>query len=417
MSPLSRLIAASGLTNLGDGIAVVVWAWIASLITRDPLLVAALPLALRLPWAILALPAGVVTDRVDRRRLIVAMDATRATAFGVAGMAVWAALPLGAAPDAGTSAPALFAVLLGCALTIGSAEVLRDNAAQTLLPSIVPHAGLERANGRLWSVEITAQAMLGPAVGAFAVAAVVWLPFAICAVAFAAAALAMARLPGAFRPAPRARDWQAELGEGLAFLAASPLLKLLAVVTGVWNLAHQMMFVALVLHVQENLGLGARGYGLMLAAGALGGVIGGLVSDRVVGRLGAVRAASWSLAASALGFGLIAAAPGAVALALTLAAFQLSGLIWNTVSVSTRQRMIPDALLGRVNSVYRLLAWGMMPIGMALSGLLVRAADGPLSRGMALTVPFWAALAISALLACLAWRPLRRALAAVRAGG
>ena len=97
MTTLQRFISASGMTNLADGIAVVAWGWIASLLTLDALLVALVPVALRLPWALLALPAGLVTDRVDRRRLIIGMDAVRALAFAGAALALWLALPLGAA--------------------------------------------------------------------------------------------------------------------------------------------------------------------------------------------------------------------------------------------------------------------------------------------------------------------------------
>ena len=67
-SLLGRFIAASGLANLADGIAVVVWAWVATLLTREPVLIALMPIALRLPWMLFALPAGIVTDRTDRRR-------------------------------------------------------------------------------------------------------------------------------------------------------------------------------------------------------------------------------------------------------------------------------------------------------------------------------------------------------------
>ncbi|MGL4321430.1 MAG: MFS transporter [Paracoccaceae bacterium] len=84
MRPYPRFVAASGLTNLADGVAVVAWAWLASLLTRDALLVALVPVALRVPWFLFALPAGIVTDRVDRRRLIMAMDALRAGAFVLA---------------------------------------------------------------------------------------------------------------------------------------------------------------------------------------------------------------------------------------------------------------------------------------------------------------------------------------------
>src|SRR5690606_8266005 len=92
--PFARFVAASGLTNLGDGVAIVAWAWVASLLTRDPLLIAGVAVALRLPWALLALPAGVITDRVDRRLLILRMDILRAVAFAGAAAALCASLPL-----------------------------------------------------------------------------------------------------------------------------------------------------------------------------------------------------------------------------------------------------------------------------------------------------------------------------------
>ena len=412
MRPFAPFIAASGLANLADGIAVVAWAWLATLLTRDPLLVALLPVAIRLPWFLFALPAGIVTDRVDRRRLILAMDAARAGLFALAALALWTTRP-GEAPDGGVAQPGLFAALLACALLVGTAEVFRDNAAQTMLPALVPHDRLEAANGRLWSVELVGNALLGPALGAFLIASAVWLPFALNAAAFALAGLFVLRLTGAFRPLDAGtRDWRRELGEGLAFLRGAPLLRLLALVTGAWNLLHQMVVIALVLHVQENLGLGARAYGLILAAGAVGGIAGGLVAERVVRAMGPGAAAQWMTLASAAAFAGMALAPGGWTLALVLAAFEFTGLVWNTVSVSYRQRAIPDRLLGRVNSVYRLLAWGMMPVGLLLSGALVAAADGVLTRGAALTVPFAVAAAGAGVLTLAAWRPIGRGFAA-----
>ena len=156
---LVRFIAASGAANLADGIATVAWAWAASALTRDAFLIALVPVALRLPWAVLAVPAGIVTDRVDRRRLILCMDALRAAAFAVAALALALALPLPPAPASGVSLPGLFAMIASAALVVGGAEVFRDNAAQTMLPSIVPHDRLEAANGRLWSVEMVANAL------------------------------------------------------------------------------------------------------------------------------------------------------------------------------------------------------------------------------------------------------------------
>jgi len=409
VSHFTRFVAASGLTNLADGVATVAWAWLASLLTRDPLLVAVVPVALRLPWFVFAIPAGLVADRVDRRRLILGMDALRALAFLAAAAALWAALPLAPAPAKGVSDPGLFALILGAALAVGLAEVFRDNAAQTMLPALVPHDRLERANGRLWSVELAGNALIGPALGAMLIALALPLPFLANAAAYALAIALVARLTGSFRPEPTGpRDWRRELREGFAFLAGAPLLRSLAFITGFWNLLFQMVMIALVLHVQENLGLGAPAYGMILAAGAVGGIAGGLCSEPIIARLGPMRTAQVMLACTAPSFLAIALAPGALTLAVVLAVFEFTGLVWNTVSVSYRQRMIPDRLLGRVNSLYRLLAWGMMPVGLIASGLIVRAAGTVMPREAALAMPFLVAALGAAALGMIGWRALGR---------
>ena len=410
---LSRFIAASGLSNLADGIATVAWAWLASLLTRDPLLIAAVPVALRLPWFLMAIPAGIVTDRIDRRRLILQMDGLRTAAFALVALAVWAAVPLAAAPDRGVSAPGLFLVMLAGAFAVGVAEVFRDNAAQTMMPSLVPHEQLEKANGRIWSVELVGNALLGPALGAFLIAAAAPLPFAANAAAYLLAVILVLFIGGAYRPAaPVQRNWRRELREGFAFLRNAPLLRALALITGVWNLLFQMVMIALVLHVQDNLGLGAPAYGLILAGGAVGGILGGWFGDAIVRRLGPGRTAQWMLLASPLAFLVMPFAPGAFALALTLAVFEFTGIVWNTVSVSYRQRSIPDALLGRVNSLYRLLAWGMMPVGLALSGIVVKLGETVAGRDTALAAPFVVTAAGALALTLAGWSPLGRGFAA-----
>ncbi|MGB3246526.1 MAG: MFS transporter [Sulfitobacter sp.] len=402
-----RFVAASGLTNLADGIATVAWAWLASLITRDPVLIAVVPIALRLPWFLCAIPAGIATDRVDRKRLIQSMDMLRAIAFLVVGIAVWRAVPLAPPAATGLSDPLLYGMMLAAAGIVGVAEVFRDNAAQTMLPSIVSHDQLEKANGRLWSVELVGNALLGPAVGALLIGWALAAPFALNALAYGAAIVLVWPMMGTFRPAARrARNWREEIAEGFAFLTSAPLLRALAWITGFWNLLFQMVIIALVLHVQENLGLGAGAYGLILAAGAVGGIAGGWWGEAIIRRLGQKRAAQWMLAASAPAFLAIAFMPSGLTLGIVLALFEFTGLVWNTVSVSYRQRIIPDALLGRVNSLYRLMAWGMMPVGLLASGLCVRLSDGLLSRNLALISPFLVAFVGAVVLAVVGWRAL-----------
>lgn len=404
-----RFVIASGLTNLADGVAVVAWAWLTSLLTRDPLIIALVPVVLRLPWFLCAIPAGIVTDRVDRRRLIVAMDVLRALAFGGTALAILLTLPLAEPPDTGLSSPALFTVLILAASVVGVAEVFRDNAAQTMLPRLVAQSDLEQANGRLWSVEMVGNALIGPALGASLLAFALPLPFFVNALSYLSAIVLVAGLKGAFRPKSNGtRNWRRELKEGFAFLRDAALLRSLAWITGFWNLFFHMVLIALVLHVQENLGVDAQVYGLILTGGAIGGILGSWSGGWVVKRLSAAKTAQISLMASVPAFLAIAFVPGPVSLALTLGIFEFMGILWNTVSVSYRQRTIPDALLGRVNSLYRLLAWGMMPVGLFLSGVIVRLFDGIVPRETALILPFLVAFFGALVLGVLGWRVLGR---------
>lgn len=405
----TRFVAASGLTNLADGIATVAWAWMASLLTRDPFLIALMPVALRLPWFVFALPAGIVTDRTDRRQLILAMDVARALAFGLAALAIVMSLPLAAPPDAGLAQPVLFYALMFTALAAGTAEVFRDNAAQTMLPSLVDHSQLEGANGKLWSVELIGNSLVGPALGAFLIASYAAAPFGLNALSYAIAIILVYRLRGSFKPVQAAvSNWRTELKEGFDFLRSEPLLRSLAWITGAWNLLFQMSAIALVLHVQENLGFGATAYGALLAAGAFGGIAAGLISERIIKAIGPKRTAQLALCCSAPSFLAMAYAPNWWALAGTIMVFEFSGLIWNTVSVSYRQRKIPDVLLGRVNSLYRMLAWGLIPVGLILSGLIVRFAEPVMGRSAALGLPFLVATGGGVVLAILGWRAIGR---------
>lgn len=371
-----------------------------------------MPVALRLPWFLFAIPAGILSDRMDRRQLVLAMDVLRVLAFCLVSASIWTMIPLDPPSESGLDRPALFFAVVAAALMVGVAEVFRDSAAQTILPSIVPVDRLEWANGRLWSVELTGNSLIGPAFGAFLIAAAPFLPFAVNAVACAIAAVLILQIPGQFQfSTPEIRNWRREIGEGFAFLMTAPLLRLLAYVTGVWNLLFQMVFVALFLHAQENVGVSATSFGLIMAAGAVGGILGGLCGELIIRRFGPGTTAVWMLFASAPAFIAIAFVSTAIWLAVVLFLFEISGLVWNAVSVSYRQRVIPNALLGRVSSLYRLLAWGMMPVGLVLSGLIVKGAESMMPRDWALVMPFLVAGGGALLLSLVAGRPLWRTFA------
>lgn len=425
MSPLARFIAATGLTNLGDGIALVAWGWLASQLTRDPLLIALVPVALKAPWFVFSLPAGILVDRIDRKRVILAADALRALAYLAAALAIWAALPFDAPPLRGTDRPGIFALIAACAVTVGAAEVLRDNAAQTLLPALVPDAALERANGRLWSVEFVANNLAGTALAGLLLGVSLALPFGLNAALMALALAMVAGLRGDFHPrdsgsaphqpppapVPQPQHWRAELREGVAFLLSQPILRGLAILTGLFNFAFEAMMVTLILIVQERLGLGPLALSAILASGAVGGVAAGLLGARVITRLGRARNLQIAMAA-ALVFPLtVLASDRLVVICAGFAVTEFWGVMWNTVSVSWRQRHIPRHLLGRVNSAYRLFAIGMAPLGMLVAGLLTRAVGGALGRGPALLAPYLMGAAVLGVTCAVYWRFLGRAFA------
>ncbi len=391
-----RLLAASTITNIGDGIGVIAYPWLASAVTRSPFLIALVVVAQRLPWMLFTLPAGVITDRVDRRRLIVTMDVCRAVLTTAVALAVFLRQSDLPSPDDLSvdqfSSTTLYVLLVVATLLLGCAEVLRDNSAQTLLPSIVEPEGLETANGRLQTAELVSNAFVGPPLGSVLLIAAFSLPFFVDALTFAVAAALVAAIPGDFGPrspnTTQRAKWTADLGEGFRWLWHHRLFRTLALALGVMNMLDTMVMSTLVLFGQEVLGTSATEFAFLLAGAAAGGVIGGLTTTRltnVVGQGGALWLTLISTTVTGLVIGLTSSLP------LTFVMMAIGSMLamsWNIITVSLRQSVIPDELLGRVNSVYRFFGWGMMPIGALLGGLTVSVADSFFSRETALRIPW-----------------------------
>src|ERR671910_912585 len=215
----ARLWTANAVSNLGDGVTLVAGPLLAASLTRDPRLVAGLAVAQRLPWLLFSLVSGAMVDRLDRRLLMVRVDAARAGAVGLLGVAVLA--------DAATL-PLLYVVFFA----LGTAETLFDNAAISILPSVVPREQLARANGRLLGVQMVANELVAPPVGGLLFATAAAVPFLLDAGSFAAAAALVAAMSGRFRverpegTAPT--TLRSEIAEGVRWLARHRLLLVLA---------------------------------------------------------------------------------------------------------------------------------------------------------------------------------------------
>lgn len=378
------LFSASAISNLGDGISALALPWLASLLTRDPFLIAFVAFAGRLPWFLFSIPAGVITDRFDRRILMVRADIFRLLlTFGVIAMIVQAPM----LPLVGDPLPYILALSL-IALLLGTAEVVRDNAAQTVLPAIVPKSDLESANGQMWSIEQIMGSFVGPPLAGVLIAWAVPVPFVVDALTFGLAAwlVWLIALPPRAQP-PRRKIWS-EVVEGWAWMRTHPVVMRLAVMLGLINAFSIMTFTVLVLFSQDILGLNAVQHGILLTAGAAGGVVGGLLGPKIVAWLGVQNSIYGAMLMFPLPFVMIALTSNMYIVAVALFLEMIGAMWWNIVTVSYRQRLIPDDLLGRVNSIYRFFGWGLMPFGALAAGLVVAVAEPTLGREGALRLPF-----------------------------
>lgn len=396
-----KLFCASVMTNLGDGLMTVAVVWLASAITRDALLIALVGLASRLPWLIFSLPAGVITDRFDRRRLVAWADVVRVgviAGFAVVVLLNQAGLPTPEQLASGeASGPDNSGFLLGMlalvSLLLGFAEVVRDNAAQTLMASVVDKSQLERANGRLWGAETAMNNFVGPPLGGLIIAVALALPFFLNAGLLAVGAALIFALSGSFMPKGQNTtgkiQWRREMGEGFRWLWNNKVLRTLAILLGGMNMLSAMSFVILVLFVQEVLGLfEGWQFGVVITGMAVGGVLGSLVAERISARLTQGTSLFLAIIGSGLSFIVIGLTSSAVVVWLVGVFSGVFIVLWNVITVSLRQRIIPDHLLGRVNSVYRFFGWGTISVGTLLGGLIVTGGEPILGREWALRTPF-----------------------------
>src|SRR5829696_3475076 len=340
-----KLWTASAASNVADGVFWIAFPLLAVRLTDSPVLIAGVAVVGRLPWLVFVLVAGALADRLDRRRTMVAVALLR-TAI---------ALAIGLAVMTGTDT---LLMLYVAAFALGVGETLFDTAAQSIMPTIVDRDDLSKANGRLYAVELTMNQFVGPPLGGLL------------------AGVALALLTGSFKPAARAERTSvvADIREGLAYLWHHRLLRTLAIMVGTMNLANAAAFSIFVLYAVSPgpMGLDEFGFGILMTTLAIGSLVGSFLVERVERWLGRARLLTITVVCTAV----TVAVPGLTTNAWIVgASFAVAGfgiMLWNVVTVSLRQRIVPDALLGRLNASYRLLAWGSQPIGALLGGLLAQ---------------------------------------------
>ena len=412
-----KLWSATGISNLGDGITSIAYPWLASAVTRSPLLIALSAVVSRLPWLIFTLHAGVITDRFNRKHIIVAMDSLRGVLTIAVGFFVFLerdSLPslneLTSLTNLQTNYT-LYTVILITAFLFGLAEVLRDNSAQTLMPAVVQDKDLEKANGRMWSAESLTNSFVGPPVGSFIIAIAIFLPFFIdAATFFFAAALIASMKPTVKSFSPEAKtgpiNFRAEIKEGFTWLWNHTLLRPMAIILGLLNGIGSLTGAVFILFAQEVLDTTVFIFAILGTAGAIGGIAGGIYGPKVAEKIGSGRSLALALFVGPLGTLLIGLTSQWYIVWVLVVIETFTAVLWNVVTVSLRQSLIPTNLLGRVNSVYRFFAWGTIPIGTLLGGGLVSILEDPLGREMAFRSVYFVGAALGFILFIYAIRVL-----------
>ena len=184
------------------------------------------------------------------------------------------------------------------------------------------------------------------------------------------------------------RPWKEELAEGFRWLWNHDLFRPMAIILGFLNMLGTLAMATLVLYGQEVLNTSPTEFAILSTGGAVGGVIGGWTASKVAERIGS----GPSLGITLVGGGFITIAIGLTSrwpiVWVLFAIFTFTAVLWNVITVSLRQTVIPDELLGRVNSVYRFFAWGMMPIGAILAGVIISIGEAVTTREVALRLPW-----------------------------
>jgi MFS family permease len=353
-----RVWTAAGTSSLGDGMVLVGFPLLALTYTHSALLIAGVAVAGAIPALLVALPAGALADRVNRRRLMVGVELFRfavMAAFGLAVLRGWADLPM----------------LYSAVFLLRGLSVVFDITAGATLPSIVESKLLVRANANLLTAQTVAQEIAGQAVGGILFAAGSALPFVADAASFAASAGILNRAVPDNRPSDSNSSFVSDLREGLRWFARLRLLRMLTGLIASFAFCQALVLGVIVLYATQDLHLTRSAFGILLGVSAVGTAVAAIAANQIHARLGS----GWSILAAGL-----AASAAYPVMSLTHSpiaaggalALEAAGVVVGNVSArSLRQAIVPAELQGRVGSIYQMAVLTAIPFGSLAGGIMV----------------------------------------------
>ncbi|WP_309113821.1 MFS transporter [Saccharothrix sp.] len=386
-TPAFRLLTGAWITSLvGDGVRTVALPLYTAVSTRSPLAASAVAVAVVLPWLVVALPAGVLVDRWRPRLVVAVAHVFRAL---VTGLLAWAVFT--------DSAGVALLCALGFLLT--SAETFADSASQVLLVALAGPTDLEAANSRFVTAETVGMDLVGPLAASLLFW---WHPaacFALDALTFVVAAAFVARLPEVAGQG-RSGTLRGQFTEGLGYLFRNPGLRVLVLAVGISAVCAAAVNAMLALYSITVLGLPEEWVPWLVVVMSLGALSGARLSPVLAARLGGAPVMVGALALLGVAFAVFGGVPWVPVAVVAAFCFGLASAGWNVLSATRRQRLTPVPMMGRVTSAYRVLAWGLSPIGAGLAG--------PLAAATTLGAVYLVAGGVVVLTAVVLARPLAR---------
>ena len=354
------LWSGQAVSSVGTQVSTVAFPLLVLLLTNSPAQAGLIGAARALPSLFFSLPAGALVDRWDRKRVMILCDAGRAVALGSIPVAL-AVNHLG------------LAQLYVVSLVEGTLFVFFNIAEVACLPRVVTKEQLPAANAQNAATDGTST-LLGPALGGALFGIHSLLPFVADAVSYAFSVVTLLFIPVRFqgeRNMATRRSLRAEIGEGLVWLWRQPLIRFIAVLTGVTNVPGLALIVIVV--AQQQMHASAAVVGLIFTIGGVGAILGAAIAPWVQKRFSFASVILGTMWFWALLFPFYALAPNPIWLGVVVALSFMTSPLYNVVQMSYRLALIPDELQGRVNSVFRLIAFCGQPIGLAITGFLLEA--------------------------------------------
>ncbi|MBS2551573.1 MFS transporter [Catenulispora sp. NL8] len=421
-APFAKLWFAGTASALGVGLATVATPLLIASRTSSPLVISAAQGVAWLPWLLFALPGGVLVDRVDRRKVMIAVDWARVVLMGALAFAI-------------SVGHADIAVIYAVLFLINTGEIVFRTASQAMIPAVVPREGLERANGWLIGGVTIMQNMIAGPLGAFLFVAAASIPFWANSGTYAVSAILITMIAGSYRVTPKASESEsaaaaavtvavaepgqagepgrdaprphplrvvwAEMAEGFVWLVRQRILRTMAVLIGLLNVTLTAAMAILVLLAKDRLHLGSVGYGLLFTVMAAGSILGSAVGDWLIKKVTATWTIRIGLLIEAALHLVLATSLNSYVVGAFLFAFGVHGALWSIVGNSLRQRLTPPDMYGRVASTNLFIAAGGNCVGALLGGVV--------AAKFGLTAPYWVAFVVAVLVAAGTWRIFNRA--------